>query len=517
MIDRNLYWSRRLDEILADSPHETEVLEFKTNIYPGKSVKGEQNGEEGLIGRYLASLANSAVLQQVPKAFLILGVSDDGKITGTRFSPYEKLSNQQFLQHWLSQKLNNVDYDIHEFVYTPAHSDSAVKPAHIVLFEVNPAFPYPAAWDSIRWFRIGSSIKDMMFFPAAERKLWRLLNNSSFGMQIARSSVSAEEMLELLDVKEGLALLGISSELSQAKTLAWLQNLHLIVASGSKWDITNAGALLLANNLEDFPDLNHKRLRIVSYSGNSRIADAAEERCSRGYAVGFRTYMQSIRNIIQVSETIDLASGRRVDASEFPLLALREVLVNALIHQDITRREAPMVEIFKSRIEIISPGKARIPLLRFFGLSDKCPNPELASFMVKAKLCEGRGAGLYNAIIDCEKTCRRPPLFEALPEPSEYVRVTLYKESSLFDLSSMERLRACYQHCCICYLKGEPMSNSSLRKRFNCPASKASLVSRIIQDAQKENLIRAQDPASSLRNRRYVPFWVKDSEQQQSM
>ena len=49
-------------------------------------------------------------------------------------------------------------------------------------------------------------------------------------------------------------------------------------------------------------------------------------------------------------------------------------------------------------------------------------------------------------------------------------------------MSEEDKIRACYQHCVLLYLKGEEkMQNASLRKRFNISEKNYSMASRIIK------------------------------------
>jgi ATP-dependent DNA helicase RecG len=49
-----------------------------------------------------------------------------------------------------------------------------------------------------------------------------------------------------------------------------------------------------------------------------------------------------------------------------PKLAIRELVANALIHQDLTMTGASvMVEIYPNRLEITNPGEPVVPIERF--------------------------------------------------------------------------------------------------------------------------------------------------------
>lgn len=60
----------------------------------------------------------------------------------------------------------------------------------------------------------------------------------------------------------------------------------------------------------------------------------------------------------------------RKEIRVYPELAIRELVANAIIHQDLTMSgTSPMVEIFEDRIEITNPGKSLIDTRRFIDRS----------------------------------------------------------------------------------------------------------------------------------------------------
>jgi ATP-dependent DNA helicase RecG len=76
-------------------------------------------------------------------------------------------------------------------------------------------------------------------------------------------------------------------------------------------------------------------------------------------------------------------------------------------------------------------------------------------------------------------------------------------------MSRGERVRACYQHCCLRYVMNEPMTNQSLRERFNLPESKVVTVSQTIAATVGEGKIKPVEPyQTSKRYARYIPAWA---------
>jgi len=101
-----------------------------------------------------------------------------------------------------------------------------------------------------------------------------------------------------------------------------------------------------------------------------------------------------------------------------------------------------------------------------------------------------------------------------LPAPNfiaseNFMKVIVYSPKTLRQMDRMDKVRACYQHCCLRYVSGDYMTNSSLRERFNIPEKNYSTVSRIISDSISEGLVSAYDEASKSRKfAGYIPFWV---------
>ena len=75
-------------------------------------------------------------------------------------------------------------------------------------------------------------------------------------------------------------------------------------------------------------------------------------------------------------------------------------------------------------------------------------------------------------------------------------------------MAKPDRIRACYQHCCLMYVSNQRMSNQSLRERFGVSESKSATVSLVIGGAVKDaGLIKADESeTSSTRYARYLPF-----------
>ena len=127
--------------------------------------------------------------------------------------------------------------------------------------------------------------------------------------------------------------------------------------------------------------------------------------------------------------------------SVYPEDAIREVIANALIHQDFTITGAgPVIEIYSDRLEVINPGNSLIDIDRIID-ERRSRNEKLASTMRLLGLCEERGGGLDKAIIQIEQMNLPAPDFHA---SQNSMRVVLFGPRPFKELSKAEKIRACF-------------------------------------------------------------------------
>ena len=77
------------------------------------------------------------------------------------------------------------------------------------------------------------------------------------------------------------------------------------------------------------------------------------------------------------------------------------------------------------------------------------------------------------------------------------------------EMDKTDRIRACYQHACLCYVSGKQMTNATLRKRLNIKSANYPMASRIIRDTIEAGLIKPHTQVSgSKKDAKYTPFWA---------
>ncbi|MBP2660852.1 MAG: putative transcriptional regulator [Firmicutes bacterium] len=104
----------------------------------------------------------------------------------------------------------------------------------------------------------------------------------------------------------------------------------------------------------------------------------------------------------------------RIDRRDYPEEALREALLNSLVHREYSFSGSTLISIFEDRIEFISIGGLVKGLTMndiLFGVS-QCRNEKLAAVFYRLKLIEAYGTGIQK-IMDSYQDIRVKPRIEA--------------------------------------------------------------------------------------------------------
>jgi predicted HTH transcriptional regulator len=473
---------------LCRLPNETEWVEFKHN-----------NADVPTMGEYISALANSAALMGKQSAYLVWGVEDETRdIVGTSFKPSTTRYKQQELESWLLQKTApKIHFHFYEF--------KTGDDLPIVILEIQAASHTPVQFDGVEYIRIGSYKKKLRDFAEKERELWRIFDRVPFERKMAAENIKVEDVLKLLDYSAYFDLTdqplpegrdGILEALQADKLLKKMDN--------GLWGISNLGAILFAKKLQDFHHLARKAVRLILYRGNSRVETVRELEGNKGYAIGFEALIDYIKTLLPSNEEIGKAFRKEVPM--YPELAIRELVANAIIHQDFSLTgTSPMIELFDSRIEISNPGIPLVDTDRFLDSPPQSRNEALASFLRRIHICEERGTGVDKVVFQTELYQLPAPIFEVT---NRHTRAVLFEYKEFATMDKEERIRACYLHCCLQYVNREHMNNTSLRKRFGIETKNSAMASRVIKDTIKAEVIKPYDPDSGTRALRYIPCWA---------
>ncbi|GGG88100.1 transcriptional regulator [Parapedobacter pyrenivorans] len=472
-----------LEELVKQS-HESEWVEFKLNFHSVEEI-----------GERISALANGACIHNRTYGYLVFGIEDKTHIIkGTSFKAKSHKKGKEDLEHWLATRLNpRIDFTIYEFDY--------VDDRHISLFAIPAAKNQPVEFLHQAYIRIGSITRKLNEFPLKQAKIWKK-DTTPFEKEIARDNLSAADITKLLSIETYFDLLNIPYPTTQQGVIDKFIEEGLVVKSRG-YAITKLGAILLAKQLKDFESVERKSIRVIVYKGKNKVETEREQIGVKGYAIGFEGLVNWINSQLPANE--EIGKALRTESRVYPEIAVRELVANALIHQDLTEKGFPMIEIFSDRIEISNPGTPLVTPERFID-AYMSRNERLADIMRRMGFCEEKGSGL-DKVIFYNELYQLPPINVIVAESR--TRVTMYSYKTLNHLDKKEKISACYQHACLKYVSNEKMTNQSLRERFQIEDHNYSVASRIIRDALGEGVIKEDDPENKSRKyASYIPFWA---------
>lgn len=466
---------------------ETQWLEFKGN-----------NTDPDVIGKRCSALSNAARIEGRDCAYMLWGIEDGSHaVIGTSFNPDSQKAHGQVLQLWLANSLQP----------SIAFSFRAVNHplGRVVLLEIPAATGTPVAFNNIAYIRVGSATPKLTDYPQRYQQLIERMQPYRWEQGIARPYASGDEVLTLLDYSQYFRLTKQPLPDNRTGIFDKLEADRLIVRDvGERWNITHLGAILFATRMSDFDaSLARKAVRFVAYGGKSRAATVTHRHDGlKGYAVGFEGLVGYLNDLLPKNEHIGAAL--RVAQPLFPELAIRELVANALIHQDMTVTGAgPQIELFSDRIEISNPGAPLVKPERMIDLPPRSRNEALASLMRRMDICEEQGSGLDKVLEQVELFQLPPPLFRA---DENSTQVVLYAPRSFAEMTPEERVRACYFHAVLKFLSGDKMKNASLCIRLGIASRNAAQTTAVINKTLAAGLIRVADPDHPRAG--YVPHWA---------
>ena len=206
-----------------------------------------------------------------------------------------------------------------------------------------------------------------------------------------------------------------------------------------------------------------------------------------------------VRNNMKTATIIDPDTGKRADRTDYPVIAIRELILNALIHRDysIHTDSAPItIRMFTDRFEIENPGGlyGRMTIDRLGKFAADTRNPAIANAMEILGETENRYSGIPTIISAMEEYGLPEPVFES---DRGVFKVTLYNRSfrsSVSDPVSEEILSFCRT----------PKSRAELEELFKGRLTIAYIMEKYIKpmNESKQLALTIPDKPKS-KNQRY--------------
>lgn len=241
-------WKEKAIKILRDSlypiPAELNELDWKS----GLSDKSER------LAQHISAFANME-----GGGILVYGVNNDGTCFNLTKDEVDKI-----VQTLGNIALNNLSYSIaiehsvmefegHSllFIYIPEQSD---KPVHLRGKDIFNSY-YRSAGQTVKMSR--NQVKALI---ATSQGI-------TFEEQIAKGGLKKDDVLNILDYKALYRILDKNIPQSTDSVIERLADYNLCKQIGDDWAITNLGAILFANKLQDFPNIVGHEVVVRRYVG----------------------------------------------------------------------------------------------------------------------------------------------------------------------------------------------------------------------------------------------------------
>ena len=289
---------------------------------------------------------------------VLLGVDDDGSIRGT---------HRDRLVEWVMEVgRSKIEPQIIPLVSWARDTESG-RDVLVVSVTRGPDKPYACVHDGRRtyYIRVGNTSRE-----ASREELQRMYQASGnllYGLKPVPGA--ALDALDARRLREYLTGFGDDSAPEDDDIEGWgtlLQNVELMTHSAGQTVATIDGLLLFGRNPNKF--VPQSGVRAVCYTGTGPDYATRADEDLRGPMVPLRAADGSLVELGLVEKAWDfvrrnttptshLDGARRVDRWEYPEAAVREVVVNALVHRDYSISGTDiMVAIYADRLEVQSPG-----------------------------------------------------------------------------------------------------------------------------------------------------------------
>ena len=356
-------------------PTEAEWFEFKRN-----------RPEPQAIGEYLSALANAASLANQPRGYLMFGIDNDTHaVVGTQFDPYAtKGKGNQDLLPWLVAGLRpSTGVEVHLLEYPEGR---------VVLFEIGPARGEPVAFLGAAHIRIGTSKSEMRNHPEKARSLW----TRSSDWSAERCETASIDDLDPAAVAKAREQFVVKHPGQAAEVAGWDAITFLNKARVLKHGAVTNAALLLLGCPESTTLLSPAVAKISWILKDADNRELDYEHIGPPFLLAGDRLLRRIRNLIV--RALPTGTLFPQEITQYDPWVVREVLHNAIAHQDYRRHGRIVVVEFPDRIRVANvgdflPGDIET-VIRQDAPQALYRNPFLADAMVELNLIDTQGGGI---------------------------------------------------------------------------------------------------------------------------
>ncbi len=387
------------------------TIDIKQRITQGENVTTEfkENFHREVI-ETAAAFANTS------GGTILIGVSDKRELSGITIG-------KETLRDWANQILQATGPRV---VLEIEQVD--VKGKSVVLIHITESSIKPVSARGRCYKRVGNSNRVMSPQEIAQMHLksigqtWDRLLVTSAG----QDDIDTQKVEWYLTQREEIRNVTKPQDMSLTELLV---NIHVMSAEKTP---THAGILFFGKHPQRF--CQNAQLRLVRFKGTSVLHPVlARLDCSGALWEMVTAAEEFIRKNIRLLSFRVETSFQRDDKFEYPLRALREAIINALIHRSYQKPADVRVFIFDQRVEIINPGT--FPE----GVSPDAPvhdpvNPTLSQFMYDVGFIEQYGAGIRMMQRLCEEWGNEKPRYEFHPLETKIIFDSPIQETTFIEI-----------------------------------------------------------------------------------
>jgi ATP-dependent DNA helicase RecG len=317
---------------------------------------------------------------------LILGIDNSRKIIGLK-------------EEDLNKAFEFLDKTIFESTHPPIIPkiySQFVNNKSILIIEVASGMNKP-------YFRKSEGLKKGTYIRLGRNTL-RATDDLIKELQWKAKGIDFEQMPVYRANKDDLNYKEFEKFLLSKKNKAKIKNLDLILSSyhiitieQSNFYLTIAGILLFGKSVQNF--FSEAMIICSHFKGISGREAIASIDCENNL---FNQFEQAYNFIIsRLNKSFKIDGVKRKEQLEIPEIAIREALLNAIVHRNYHIKSPIKIAIYNNRIEIFSPGQFPGPLNvneLTFGIT-YLRNPAICKIFRESNYIEKLGTG-FIAIFD---------------------------------------------------------------------------------------------------------------------
>lgn len=243
---------------------------------------------------------------------LIIGVEDDGKVLGVD----DPLKMEEKITSAIADNIKPLIMPDIELATVKSKTLLIIKVAHTV----GPFYLKQAGAPTGILVRLGSTNRQAS--PQLIDEMYRQRTKQSFDELPCLGTTEKDFDPKLIDM--------VFDHFAYKPTTIKLNSLGLMVKHGSKIVPSNAGVILFANEETRFHHFADARVSCARFSGTEKVDFIDRLDIDGGLLTAIDEVPKFIRRNTRMAA--EIKEIRRHDISEYPMLAVREALLNALLH-----------------------------------------------------------------------------------------------------------------------------------------------------------------------------------------